>query len=76
VTKANLNDPNTNICAGVRWFFEKRRLASIHLGRAASWIDTVWEYKGLKKASSKEKAEEIKKSFNDFYEELQKCEKA
>lgn len=76
VTKTDLNDPNVNICAGVRWFFEKRRMASIHLGRPASWIDTVWEYKGLRRVSSKQKAEQIKKIFNGFYKQLQKCGKA
>jgi hypothetical protein len=74
VTKAELNDPSVNICAGVRWLFEKRRLASSHLKKPASWIDTVWEYKGTKLASKKE-AEKIKKIFNKFYEEFQKCGK-
>ncbi len=75
VTKKELNDPNINICAGVRWLFEKRRLASVHLKRTASWIETVWEYKGLSVASSKKRAEEIKERFNSFYKELQKCDK-
>lgn len=75
VTKEELNDPNINICAGVRWLFEKKRLASIHLKKTASWVETVWEYKGVKRAKTKKDAEKIKKIFNDFYEELQKCAK-
>jgi hypothetical protein len=75
VTKAELNDPNVNICAGVRWFFEKRPQASAHLKRPATWIETVWEYKGVKLAKTKKQAENIQKIFKDFYEEFQKCEK-
>lgn len=76
VTKEELNDPNVNICAGVRWLFEKRRLASFHLKRAASWVEAVWEYKDVKGAKTKEDAEKMKNIFNRFYEELQKCGKA
>jgi hypothetical protein len=76
VTKTELNDPNTNICAGVRWLFEKRRLASSHLMRPASWIETVWEYKGIRSAKTKEDAEKIKNIFNGFYEEFKKCGKS
>jgi hypothetical protein len=41
----------------------------------ASWIETVWEYKAVKKANSKEEAEKIKNTFNDLYKRLQKCGK-
>lgn len=73
LTKEELNEPNANICAGVRWLFEKERLASVHLKRTASWIETAWEYKGVKRAKTKKEAEKIKKIFSDFYEELQRC---
>lgn len=73
VTKEELNDPNINICAGVRWLFEKRRLTSAHLKKTASWIDTIWNYKGVKRAKTKKDAEKIKNIFNRFYGELQKC---
>ena len=75
VTKAELNDPNVNICAGVRWLFEKRRLASSHLKRMASWVETVWEYKDVKGAKTKKDAKKIKNIFNGFYEEFRKCGK-
>lgn len=75
LTKEELNDPNLNICAGVRWLFEKRRLVSAHLKRPASWIETVWDYKGVKLAKTKKKAKGIKNIFNQFYERLQKCTK-
>lgn len=74
-TKAELNDPNINICAGVRWLFEKRRQASFHLKRSVSWAETVWEYKGVKRAKTKKETEKIKNIFNGFYEEFRKCGK-
>jgi hypothetical protein len=74
-TKTELNDPNINICAGVRWLFEKRRLLSNHLKKPASWTETVWEYKGAKLAKTKEDAEKMKRIFNDFYKELTECKK-
>ncbi len=73
VTKEELNDPNVNICAGVRWLFEKRRLITNSLKRPSSWIETVWEYKSVKQAKTKKDADKIRKIFNDFYEDLQKC---
>jgi hypothetical protein len=76
VTKEELNDPNINICAGIRWLFEKRRIASVHLKRTATWTEAVWKYKTLELAKTKKKAEDIKNKFNKFYEVLQKCEKS
>lgn len=74
VTKEELNDPNTNICAGVRWLFEKRRLTSAHLKRSASWLETIWGYKATKKAKTKKAEKKIKDILSDFYGKLQKCE--
>ncbi len=75
LTKAELNDPNLNICAGIRWLFEKRRLLSARLKRSVTWVETVWDYKAVKRAKTKKKAGEIKAEFNSFYEKLQKCGK-
>ena len=75
-TKTGLNDPSVNICAGIRWLFEKRRQASVHLKRPATWIEAVWEYKGVKLAKTKKKAEKIRSIFNEFYEEFKKCKKS
>jgi len=76
VSKEELYDPSTNICAGVRWLFEKRRQASAHFKRPATWIETVWEYKAIKLAKTKNDAEGIKNTFNRFFEEFQKCTKS
>ena len=74
VTKKELNDPNTNICAGIRWLFHKRDLTTSKLGHQASWLETIYDYKGASKASP-ERAEEIMKIFNNFYEVYKKCGK-
>jgi hypothetical protein len=38
---------NLNICAGVRWLFQKRLLASVRLKRQATWEEAVDEYKAF-----------------------------
>lgn len=75
LTIEELNNPNENVCAGVRWLFEKRRLASIHLKKTASWVEAIWEYKGVKRSKTIKESENIKDIFNRFYQELQKCGK-
>lgn len=40
-----LLEPSANICAGVRWLFQKRKLAISRLRREVSWIESVAEYK-------------------------------
>ena len=75
VTKADLNDPGVNICAGVRWLFQKRKLAGVHLKHQASWTEAVWEYKGTATLSKKDSKQEMD-IFNGFYEDYQKCGKA
>src|SRR3989338_2368208 len=41
-------DPNFSICAGIRWLFRKKEIANSKIGRKASWIDAVGEYKHYK----------------------------
>ncbi len=38
-------EPVANICMGVRWLFQKRKLASGKLKRQATWEEAVIEYK-------------------------------
>jgi hypothetical protein len=38
-------DSTSNICMGIRWLFQKKKLASIRLKRTASWEEAVIEYK-------------------------------
>ena len=74
VTKADLNDPNINICSGIRWLFNKKRLASSKLNHEASWLETVAEYKGFSKAEPKRRKQLLER-FLDKYEVLSKCKK-
>jgi hypothetical protein len=73
VTKEELNDPNVNICAGVRWIFHKRELLSRKMGHSATWLETIGKYKGTAKAT-KARAKSIMNKFMERYEALQKCE--
>ncbi|MBI3018683.1 MAG: transglycosylase SLT domain-containing protein [Deltaproteobacteria bacterium] len=71
-TKENLNNPNINICAGIRWLFHKQKLASTKLKRNASWEEAVFEYKGGKSTSSS-RANELMDKFREYLLKLQAC---
>ncbi len=45
----DLSDPNPSICAGIRWLFQKQKLATNRLGQAATWQEAIAEYKGYLK---------------------------
>jgi len=76
VTKQDLNDPCINICAGIRWLFQKQKLASSYLGYEASWEDAVMNYKGkLKSKSNDPEASKQKNIFLKYLDRLEKCEK-
>lgn len=74
VTRKDLNEPSINICAGIRWLFRKRRLASGKLGREATWEEAVYEFKGGD-ISSKARSEVLMKRFFEKLEILEACEK-
>jgi len=40
-----LDDPNLNIAAGIRWLFRKKEIARSKIGNAAGWRDAVAEFK-------------------------------
>ena len=44
--KKDMTDANASICAGIRWLFQKKKLASYRLKREATWDEAVSEYKG------------------------------
>ena len=71
ITKKEVLEPNSNICAGVRWLFQKQRLASGKMGREASWEEAVAEYKSaIDSYDSKAVAfdEHAMKDFRDRYQ--------
>ncbi|MBI2607044.1 MAG: transglycosylase SLT domain-containing protein [Deltaproteobacteria bacterium] len=63
-------DPNLTICAGVRWLHRKKRLASGKLGREATWIEAIAEYKSYLKPFMKNPNHTQMRRFITFYEEL------
>jgi hypothetical protein len=71
-TRAELNEPNTNICAGIRWLFQKQKLASAKLGRNATWDEAIFEFKGCE-LSTPAQAKKLMNRFKSKLEELTKC---
>lgn len=39
-------DASANICSGIRWIFQKKKLASAKLKRESTWEEAIIEYKG------------------------------
>ena len=72
VTRAELNDPNINICAGVRWLFHKRKLVSSRLNREATWEEVIYSYKGCSTVEPS-RAKDLIDEFSKKLQELQKC---
>ena len=75
VTREELNNPNTNICAGIRWLFHKRVLLSHKLRRTASWTETVYDFKGCSTAS-KARAKRLMDEFDNAYKVLKECKRS
>lgn len=74
LTREDLNTPHLNICAGIRWLFQKQKLASNYLGRDATWEETIENFKGLREKSDQVKEKNMN-AFNKFKEELNLCKK-
>lgn len=74
LTREDLKDPSNNICAGIRWLFRKKAIASDLLKRNATWEEAIAEFKGTRTVSKKRAAELINE-FNNRYEVLKKCGK-
>lgn len=72
LTKEDLNEPSNNICAGVRWLFRKRAIATDLLKRPASWEESISEFKGTRTVT-KARAQELMKRFNKELGKLNKC---
>src|SRR3990167_2063390 len=64
-------DPTSNICMGVRWLFQKKKLASVRLKRPASWEEAVIEYKGYWGEVNAGQDPEGMQLFRQFYKILQ-----
>ena len=49
VDQEDLNDPNLNICAGIRWLFRKKQIADSAADHELSWNEAIQKYKAEKK---------------------------
>jgi len=45
LSKADIENPNLIICAGIRWLFRKQRTATSKFGREATWDEAIADYK-------------------------------
>ena len=72
VTDDDLLDPDSNICAGIRWLFRKKDTASSRLGRQATWEEGVEDYKSYLTdiISGRDLHEGAMGRFRDFYRQL------
>jgi Transglycosylase SLT domain len=78
VTKEDLNDPAVNICAGVRWLFRKKEIASVvRLKRPANWLEAAEEYKGDLEGllNNNSKSKKDVESFLNYLKEVEECGK-
>lgn len=66
-----LLDPTSNICIGIRWLFQKKKLASVRLKRTASWDEAVIEYKSYWDTVNQGQIPVGLAKFRNFYEILQ-----
>jgi len=71
--QADLLRANQNICAGIRWLFRKREIASSKLKRQATWIETVAEYKAYLRDFLKNSNHKKMRELIEIYEALEKC---
>lgn len=76
LSQSDIYDPEISICAGIRWLHQKHRLATLKLGRAATWEEAVAQYKGRLKSYSnaleKEKAPDMGPFLRE-YKKIKNC---
>lgn len=65
----DLEDPAINIPMGIRWIFQKEKLARHKLKRVPTEEEIILEYKGLLKSNTRYKTTALK-NFRDNYEKI------
>ena len=63
-------DASANICSGIRWIFQKKKLASAKLKRESTWEEAIIEYKGYWHAIEKGIDPEPMQKLRRFYRAL------
>lgn len=72
LSKSQLLNPSANICSGIRWLFQKKKLAKIRLGREPTWIEAIIEYKAYWDKINANKPVKSMDKLHEYYEVLQR----
>ncbi len=72
LTEDDMLDPNLSVCAGIRWLFRKREIATVLLKRKATWEEAVANYKRYHKEHQKNPNHRGMKFYRLYYQELKK----
>lgn len=64
-------DPVVNIAAGIRWLFRKYELTESKLKKEPSWVEVLYDYKGITNDKSK-RAKDIRDILDKHLKELKK----
>lgn len=74
IDQSEINDPNLNICAGIRWLFHKKFLLERRLNRPAKWEEAAMEYKSYTKKLMRKEPSAARqwKKFLEIYEALKR----
>ena len=67
-------DASANICSGIRWIFQKKKLASAKLKRDSTWDEAIIEYKGYWQAVKEGIDPEPMQRLRKFYRVLKGTE--
>jgi hypothetical protein len=71
IPRNKILNPSANICMGIRWMFQKKKLASARLKHPASWLEAILEYKGYWDVINKGKEPDAMTRLKEFYQILQ-----
>ncbi|MCB0392590.1 MAG: lytic transglycosylase domain-containing protein [Bdellovibrionales bacterium] len=74
VDQKDMNDPNLNLAAGIRWLFRKQETASAKLNKPADWIWTAADYKSYLREFQKNPKHKQMNKLIKIYETLKKGE--
>ncbi len=70
LTEDDMLDAGLSICAGIRWLFRKREIASVLLKRQATWEEAVANYKRYHKEYQVNPNFRGMGKFRKYYKEL------
>lgn len=72
LSKSQVLSPSANICAGIRWLFQKKKLATGRLNREPTWFEAIIEYKSYWNDINAKKPVRGMDKLYEYYEVLQR----